>query len=423
MMKSGPRINDKLFYGWVVVIASFFIILIVLGIRLSFGVFFKSLASDFGLNRAETSGVYSAHMLLSCLFAIVCGWGVDKFGPKILVALMGFFIGLSLILTSQTHSLWQLCVVYSFLFAVGAGGVFGVLMSIIVRWFDRKRGLAIGLTTSGIGLGTIIMPPLSTYLIANLGWRMSYVVIGLMAWLLIIPMALLLKKDPGEMGLLPDGAKSDEDKTERSDLRETGSQSSRFSLLRALKTRNFCCMGFSWVLFSFCVYMVITHIVPHVTDMGIPAMRAATILSLIGAISIPGRLLMGRMSDSIGRKTTSILCALFLAGTILWLICSKDLWMFYLFAVVFGFFYGGLDVCTTALVGDLFGLRHIGTLMGTLSAGWSLGGAAGPLIGGIVYDISNDYAVAFSLNVAAMILIAILVALMKREPNLDRKIA
>jgi len=422
-MKSGPRINDKLFYGWVVVLASFVIILIVLGTRLSFGVFFKSLASDFGLNRAETSGINSAHMLLSCLFAIVSGWGVDKFGPKILVALMGFFIGLSLILTSQTHSLWQLLVVYSFLFAVGAGGVFGVLMSLIVRWFERKRGLAIGLTTAGIGLGTVVMPPLSTYLITNLGWRMSYVVIGLMAWVLIIPMALLLRKDPGEMGLLPDGGESDGGRSGRSSLRETGSRPARFSLLHALKTRNFCCMSFSWVLFSFCVYMVITHIVPHGTDMGIPAMRAATILSLIGAISIPGRLLMGRISDSVGRKTTSIICALFLAGTIVWLICSKELWMFYLFAVVFGFFYGGLDVCTAALVGDLFGLRNIGTLMGTLSAGWSLGGAAGPLIGGMVYDMSNDYAVAFSLNIAAMILIAILVAFTKREPDLERKIA
>ncbi len=422
-MGSDPGIRDKLFYGWVVAVASFFIILMVLGTRLSFGVFLKSLASDFGLNRAETSGVYSAHMLLGCLFAIVSGWAVDKCAPKILIALMGFLIGLSLILTSQTHSLWQLCVVYSFLFAMGAGGVFGVLMSILVRWFDRKRGLAIGLTTSGIGLGTVMMPPLSTYLIANLGWRMSYVVIGLMAWVLIIPMAFLLRRDPGEMGLLPDGAKSVEGKSGRLHIRETGSPSAQFSLFHALKTRNFCCMSLSWVLFSLCVYMIITHIVPHSTDMGIPAMKAATILSLIGAVSIPGRLLMGRISDSIGRKKTSIICAFFLAGTILWLTFSKDLWMFYLFAVVFGFFYGGLDVCTAGLVGDLFGLRHIGTLMGTLSAGWSLGGAAGPLIGGLVYDMTHDYTVAFSLNIVAMILFALLVALAKREPGLDRKIA
>ena len=107
---------------------------------------------------------------------------------------------------------------------------------------------------------------------------------------------------------------------------------------------------------------------------------------------------MGRISDSIGRKVTAITCALFLAGAIIWLICSKDLWMFYLFAVVFGFFYGGFDASTTALIGDIFGLRSIGIIMGTLSVGWSLGAAIGPFIGGLVYDISNNYSVAFSID-------------------------
>ena len=126
MIKSYPGIKDKLFYGWVVVIASFIIILIVMGIRLSFGVFFKSLANEFGLTRAETSGVYSAYMLLCAVFAIVSGWGVDKFSPRILISFMGLFTGLSLILTSQAHSLWQLFVVYSLLLAMGTGGIFSL---------------------------------------------------------------------------------------------------------------------------------------------------------------------------------------------------------------------------------------------------------------------------------------------------------
>jgi MFS family permease len=126
-----PDPIGSMFYGWVVVIASLIIILIVIGTRLSFGVFFKPLASEFGLTRAETSGVYSALMLLSCVVAIVGGWGADKFSPRILISFMGLFIGLSLILTSQAHSLWQLFVVYSFLSAIGTGGVFVVIMSIL----------------------------------------------------------------------------------------------------------------------------------------------------------------------------------------------------------------------------------------------------------------------------------------------------
>ncbi len=417
MINSPSRIKEKLFYGWVVVIASFIIFLVVFGARLSFGVFFKSLASEFGLTRAQTSGLYSAQWIVGCVLAIVGGWGADKFSPRILVGLMGSFLGLSLILTSQTQSLWQLFLVYGFLFAIGTGGIFGVVTSTVVRWFNRKRGFAIGLTTSGVGLGTVIMAPFATYLIANLGWRRSYIVIGIMAWVLIIPMAYLLRKDPGEMGLLPDGAKSNKGKIERSGLSEGSTQPTGISLLHAFKTRNFWCLLFSWLLFSSCVYMILTHIVPHVTDMEIPAMKAATILSLIGVMNIFGRLLVGRISDLIGRKVTVVMCALCLAGTIILLICSKDLWMFYMFAMVFGFFYGGLDATTTSLVGDLFGLSSIGIVMGTLSAGWSLGAAIGPFLGGLVYDTHSNYFMAFTTNIAAMIVVTVLLLLTKRSRN------
>jgi len=420
MIESHPGIKDKLFYGWVVVIASFIIILIVMGIRFSFGVFFKSLASEFGLTRAETSGVYSAYMLLCAVFAIVSGWGVDKFSPRILISFMGLFIGLSLILTSQAQSLWQLFIVYSLLLAMGTGGLYGVSMSTIIRWFHNKRGLAIGLTTSGIGLGTVMMAPFAAYLIATLGWRMSFIVMGMIAWLLIIPMALLLRKEPSEMGLLPYGAESNGGKTGGSNLVEGSTRPTGFSLSHAFQTRNFWCLGFAWLLSPLCMYMVMTHIVPHGTDVGISAMEAATILSLIGAMNIPGRLLMGRISDSLGRKATAVTCPLFLAGAIISLIYSKDLWMFYLFAVVFGFFFGGLSTVTTAMIGDTFGLRSIGIIMGTFSAGWALGAAMGPFIGGLVYDISNSYSVAFSICAAAMIMVTLLLALTKQETKLDR---
>jgi len=420
MIKSHPGIKDKLFYGWVVVIALFIISTIAFGTRLSFGVFFKALANEFGLTRAETSGVYSAYMLLCAVFAIVSGWGIDKFSPRILISFMGLFLGLSLILTGQAQSLWQLFVVYSLLLAMGTGGVYGVSMVTIIRWFHSKRGVAIGLTTSGIGLGTVMMAPFAAYLIATLGWRMSFIVMGMIAWVLMIPMAFLLRKEPSEMGLLPYGAESNRTKKGGSNLVEGSTRPTGFSLSHAFQTRNFWCIGFSWLLFSLYSFMVFTHIVPHGTDMGIPAMKAATILSLIGAMNIPGRLLMGRISDSVGRKATSITCALFLAGVIIWLIYSKDLWMFYLFAVVFGFFFGGFDATTTAMIGDIFGLRSIGIIMGTFSAGWGLGAAMGPFIGGLIYDISNSYSVAFSMCAAAMIMVTLLLALTKREAKLDR---
>jgi len=422
MIKSYYRIKDKLFYGWVVVIAFFIINIIVQGTRHSFGVFFKSLASEFGLTRAETSGVYSVYMLLCCMFCFVSGWGADKFSLRKLISLMGLFMGLSLILTSQAQSLWQLFVVYSLLFAMGTSGVFVVSTSIIIRWFNSKRGLAIGLATSGVGLGTVMMAPFAAYLIATFGWRMSYLVMGIIAWLFVIPTAMLLRKEPGEMGLHPYGGEFNGNQTVGSHRGEGSNQPTGFSFLYAFKTRNFWFLGLVWLLFSMGLYMVLTHIVPHGTDIGIPAMKAASILSVIGAMSIPGRLLVGKLSDNLSRKAIAIICALCLTGAIIWLIYSKELWMFYLFALVFGFSFGGLSTSVTALIGDTFGQRSIGIIMGTLEVGWFLGASIGPFMGGLVYDINNDYSLAFSICVAAMVMATLLLAFTKREMKLDRRI-
>jgi len=420
MIKLYYRIKDKLFYGWVVVLAFFIINIIAQGTRFSFGVFFKALASEFGLTRAETSGVYSVYMLLSCILGIVSGWAADKFSLRILISLMGLFTGLSLILTSQAQSLWHLFVVYSFLLAIGTSGVFVVSTSIIIRWFNSKRGLAIGLSTSGTGLGTIVMAPFAAYLIATLDWRMSFIVMGIISWLFIIPMALLLRKEPSDMGLMPYGVESNGAKTWGSNRAESSNQPTGFSLSAAFQTRNFWCLCFSWLLFSLCLFMVFTHIVPHVTDMDFPAVKAAPILSVIGGMSILGRLVAGKISDSAGRKATAISCTLSLAGTIIWLIYSQELWMFYLFAVAFGFFFGGFSTSSTALIGDIFGQSNIGIIMGTLNAGWFLGAAIGPFIGGLVYDISNNYSLAFSISAAAMLLVTLLLAITKRKMGLDR---
>lgn len=156
---------------------------------------------------------------------------------------------------------------------------------------------------------------------------------------------------------------------------------------------------------------------PHATDIGIPAMEAATVLSLIGASFIAGRLLMGRVSDSIGSKKTAITCALLVAIAMIWLIWSQDLLMFYIFRVVFGFSSGGLDTSLAALIGDIFGMHNIGIIMGTLQVTWGIGMIIGPAIGGVVFDVSNSYFMAFLAGALAMLAVSLLLALTRRETS------
>ncbi len=417
-MLSPLILKDKLFYGWVVV-GTFFIVGITLyGIHFSFGVFFESIESTVHLNRAETSTVSSVNMLLAGVCAFLAGWALDRYGPRIVVLLMGLFTGLSLLLTSQTDSLWQLFLTYSLLLAMGTGALFVVSMSTVSRWFDKKRGLALGLASSGAELGMLIMAPFATYLISNVSWRTAYFVIGLIAWLIVIPLSRLLKRDPYEIGALPDGVKSDSHDIGE---KEDGIRLSGLSLPQVFRTRSFWLVILIWIFFASNIFLVTTHLVPHARDINFSPMEAATVLSLIGGISIVGRVLLGIASDRIGRKLTAIICTLLQAGAMVWLIWAQDLWMLYLFALVYGFAFGGMVPVMAALVSDTFGLGRIGVILGLLEISFGVGAAIGPAVGGLIFEARGSYSLAFLLGAVAMVIVTLLISLIRRETNTNFK--
>lgn len=376
--------------------------------------FFKSIESDFALSRGATSGIFSILMLLSCVFSILGGRASDRYGPRIVTFLTGSIICLSLVLTSQTNSTWQLLISYSLLLSLGTGAIFPVVNSTACRWFKKKRGFVLGITTSGGSLGAIVMAPFATYLIANFAWRNAFIVMGLIALLAIAPLSLLLKKDPSDIGLLPDGVNSEAAKTSIH-YKESETQLTGLSFQQAFRTNQFWFVGFIWLFLSFSVHLVFVHAVPYAVDMGISPMDAAIILSLIGGAGILGRLGVGRISDVTGRKAPAVACGLLDVVTLLWLMWSRELWMFYSFAIVFGFLCGGFSTVITALIGDIFGMGSIGAIMGMLSVGWALGAAIGPAIGGVIFDIIGNYFMAFATGAGAMIVATLFVAVVKRE--------
>ena len=265
----------------------------------SFGVFLESIESEFNLTRTATSAIFSVSMLLLCVFSVLAGWAIDRYGPKVVLLLMGLFTGLSLLLTSQTSAAWQLYITYSLLLAAGTGAIYVVTMSTVSRWFDKKRGLAMGIAGSGGGLGTAVMAPFATFLISSFDWRMAYIIIGLIAWLMVIPLSLLLKKEPQEIEVLPDGLKAGSRTTKDE---EDSIQPSGLSVLEALRTRSFWLMIFIWLFNAISMLLVFTHIVPHAMDIGFSAEEAAIILSVMGGDRIAGLVLMGGAADRIGKK-------------------------------------------------------------------------------------------------------------------------
>ncbi|MFC2041593.1 MFS transporter, partial [Chloroflexota bacterium] len=156
------KLKEKLFYGWVVVVALFISGMTLVGVQYSFGVFFKSIEAEFSLSRAMTSSVLSISMLVGCAFRVLGGWGLDRYGPRVILFLMGIFTGLGLLLTGQTGAVWQLFITYSLIFPIGTSASYTVSMSTVSRWFSKRRGLALGITSAGPAFGIVIMPPLAT---------------------------------------------------------------------------------------------------------------------------------------------------------------------------------------------------------------------------------------------------------------------
>ncbi len=419
MLSAISQIRDRIFYGWVVVLVCFIIYAIFTGTISSFGVFFKELATEFSLTRTTTSAIFSSRMVLGSIFAILGGWALDRFGPKVIVLIMGGLTGLSLILTSQTTATWQLFATFSVLLAMGAGASYAVVMSTISRWFNRQRGLAVGIVGSGMGLGTVIFVPFATYLIADFDWRIAYIVMGVIAIVFIMPLSLVLKRDPDEIGVLPDGVKSEPSDRQFSVQTPVNgiSKSNSLSMSQVFRARSFWLFSSLWLSTSFTFFLLLTHVVPHITDIGFSSIQAATFLSLNGIAAMAGMIIMGAVSDRIGKKKTAIICSLLSVGFVLLLVWADELWVLYLIAAVYGFAQGGHGSAVTALIGDTFGVANIGKLIGALSLSWAIGAGLGPVIGGLIFDKTGDYALAFMIVAAVVLTRALFIIPIRREVN------
>ena len=408
--------KDKIFYGWVIAGAGFLLSFIGIGGRYSFGVFLTSIEGDLNMTRAETSGIFSIYMLLCCVFAILGGWAMDRYGPRKIGIFMGTFAGLSLFLTSCAQSSWQLLITYSLLLSLGTGPIYNVVNTTASRWFAKKRGLVVGITSSGGGVGAIVFAPFATYLISNFNWRTAFIMLGCISWIGMVAVSLLLTKDPRDIGLLPDGAGAD---PRKGDIpkKEGNFQAVDIPLGQASRMNSFWFLGFSWVFLSLSLHMIFVHIVPYAVDTGISPMDAAYILSLMGLATMPGRIVVGRLSDMMGRKALGVACVLIQFGGLLWLMWSRQLWMINAFAIAYGFLWGGSGTIITAIIGDIFGTRSLGPIMGIMSGAWALGAAAGPAIGGYIFDVSGDYFTAFGAGAAALFIALCSIALVKRAPT------
>lgn len=410
-----------MFYGWVIVGACFVIMSMHTGLMYSYGVFFKHLIADFGWSRGATSGVHSLFMVVHGGFAIAMGWLADRFGPARVMAACAFIGGLGLALTSQINSLWQFYLTYGIIFGVGESAGFTITMSTTARWFIKRRGLALGIVASGAGIGTMIMAPAAERLITAFGWSTAYLVLAVAAWAVMIPSALVLRRDPAEKGLRSYGSDEAVIGVARIAQREVNAAETGIALRAAVLYKPLWMLFAIFFTFNVCLQMVMIHLVNYATDIGMASLIAATFISIIGLGSFIGRLLMGTASDRIGASNALLICCIIMMVTLIFLIFAHEMWMFYLFAIIFGFAYGGEVPQMPVLVGRFFGMRAVAALVGVTVFGATIGGALGAWMGGQIFDVTQSYQLAFTIAAVTSFISVVLTLMLKKLKAVTRK--
>ncbi len=311
------------------------------------------------------------------------------------------------LLLSQVSTVWQFYILYGVVMGIGLGTTVIPIMSTISRWFVGRRALMTGITQAGAGIGGIIMPLLAGRFILDYGWRNSCIILGVMALVSIIPATQFLKRDPAQIGLAPYG---EGDEVKKGGL---GLPGGGLSLQEAMHSRQFWMLMIIFFFFGFARNTILVHIAPYATDLGFSLLVGANILAIISGVSILGRLVFGRMADSIGSRPAIIVGFMLFAIGLFWVVVAKELWMLYLFAIIFGFSWGALAVSRFSLTSELFGLSSLGMILGIIEIGATVGGASSPLLSGWIFDMTGSYLSAFLVNAGAAVLGFVLCWLLK----------
>jgi len=367
----------RIFYGWFIVGAGIVVTCIGVGAMLALSVFLQPVSEAMGWSRTGISTTALINWLCMGISAFIWGALSDRFGTRAVVLSGGVLLGLGLVTASRAATLGQFQVLFGVLVGVAAGSFYAPLTATTTRWFTRNRSLAVALVSAGLSLGSTTVGPLARWLITSYDWRTAMLVIGDLAWLLIIPAALLVREPApsGQTAATAAGASDD----------------SGFTVAQALTSPQFAAIALAFFACCAAHSGPIFHMITHAIDHGVPAMAATTVLSVAGLASLGGRIVCGLIADRIGAKRMLVIGLSMQAIAVSLYVLTNSLGSFYALSVLFGFSYGGVMPLYAILIREYFGARIMGTTFGAVSAVSTLGMALGPWAGGFFYDTLGGY--------------------------------
>ncbi len=394
-----------IYYGWIIVAVVFVTMGIGVNARTAFSLLFPPILDEFGWERGVTAGAFSFGFLVSAVLSPSLGRLMDRRGPRVVIELGVVLIGAGLLLGTLVTRPWHLYVTLGVM--VGGGSVcigYTGQSLFLPSWFVRRRGLAMSLAFSGVGVGSVILLPWMQALIGRAGWRTACWALGLLVLLLLIPLNLLLHRRPEDLGLQPDG-----------DRVAPGAATSRppnvvdaawaqvdWTLALAARTLRFWWVALGYFLALFAWYAVQVHQTKYLIEIGFSPRDAAWALGVVSLAGIPGQIALGHLSDRIGREwvwTAGTLGFAICYAALLRLASAPSMPLLYLMVISQGMLGYGLTSVLGAIPSELFQSRHYGSIFGTVMLASIVGGAVGPWLTGVIHDHTGSYTLPFSIAI------------------------
>jgi MFS family permease len=404
---SSPK--STLFHSWVILISVSLVMIAAGGSRGAFGVFFKPMVNDLGWSAAQISGTFSFSMIVEGIVSAVSGWLSDKFGTKIVLVIGGLIAGSGLVLMSQVHTMWQMYIIYGIAMGVGLGGVFVPIVSLLAKRFTTNRSFMTGIALGANGLGQMFSPLIANHLIIIYDWRNSYIILGIIVFLLIAIPAQFIKRPRKRVEDVPQTINSYEKSFFKHPIVS-------FTFDEARHTRTFWMMIFMFGLCGFCFAAIAVHLVPHAIEMGISASTAANIQACLGGATIVGRLGLSKIADRMGNRRMIVIGFIMLTVSLLWLVKAQQVWALILFTILCGLGFGGITTSQSPLSARYFGSKSHGSTFGVMGGMAVMIGATGSFAIGFLFDLTGQYQVPF-IVLALVSLAGMTIGLLLRPPE------
>ncbi len=395
-----------------VLVIGFLITTLTYGGSYSFGLFFRPLRTEFGWSSAQTSGIFSLFMFCYCFFGIFSGQAVDRLGPRVTSVAGGLFLGTGFALSGMVHELWQIYLSYGLIAGAGMSCVYSPVLTTASRWFPHRQGLALGIVSSGIGIGTFVGPPVFGHLISLYGWRLAYLSGGLAIGGTMALVGLFLGKKPSHATLAA------EREPKAAGQRENRFRVDDWGIRQVISTRPFWVFSVLYVMVGFGLQMMLAHLVPYMQETyRLSAGAAAAVFSVIGVASAVGRLFMGAISDYLGTRRALALSVAIESVAVVLILLSPSQWMLYLSGILFGFGYGGHAPQFPAIMREIFGAKQMGRNLGLPQVFYGSGALVGPFFAGLMYDRMGTYVAPFATASLVLMLAACLSLTLKRPAH------